>query len=320
MKGIIAALLAAALSGCASATVSAGALVDVAVINRTTGQPVPAHYHAGQLYIAGTPGEKYAIRIANRTPGRVMAVISVDGVNVVSGETAATSQSGYVLDRGQVFEINGWRKSLDEVAAFYFTALPDSYAARTGRPQNVGVIGVAVFREYRPPRPPVLYRPQTPVRPGESADLRSRGDAQNEAERDASGAASPAPSAEAPAHAAKRSAPMAQHEEKLGTGHGEREWSTVRYTSFRRATAYPNQTITIQYDSYRNLVARGILPQTPPGGSPKYHLINYRKERKGQGRGKTEPGRAVSRRELMVGGGPGQAAGPGEHVRTRRQS
>jgi len=268
MKGIIAALLAAALSGCASANVSAGSLVDVTVINRTTGQPVPTHYHAGQLYIAGTPGEKYAIRIANRTPRRVMAVISVDGVNVVSGETAATSQSGYVLDGHQTFEISGWRKSLDEVAAFYFTALPDSYAARTDRPQNVGVIGVAVFREYRPPRPPVIHRPQAPVHPGESASPRSRGDALNEAERDASGAASPAPSSEATADAAKRSAPSAQREERLGTGHGEREWSTVRYTSFRRATAYPNQTITIQYDSYRNLVARGIIPHGPPIGSP----------------------------------------------------
>jgi hypothetical protein len=268
MKGIIAALLAAALSGCASTNVSAGSLVDVTVINRTTGQPVPTHYHAGQLYIAGTPGERYAIRIANRTPRRIMAVISVDGVNVVSGETAATSQAGYVLGGRQSFEINGWRKSLEEVAAFYFTALPDSYAARTGRPQNVGVIGVAVFREYRPPRPPRVYRPQTPLHPEESAESRSRGDAQNEPEREASGASSPAPSTEAPAGAAKRSAPLAQRQEKLGTGHGEREWSAARFTSFRRATAYPNQTITIQYDSFRNLVARGIIPHMPPVGAP----------------------------------------------------
>jgi len=268
MKSILAALLAAALSGCASATVSAGSLVDVTVINRATGQLVPTHTHAGQLYIAGTPGEKYAIRIANRTGRRVMAVVSVDGVNVVSGETAATSQAGYVLAARQSFEINGWRKSLDEVAAFYFTALPDSYAARTGRPQNVGVIGVAVFREYRRPRPPRVYRPQAPVYPGESAESRSRVDAQNEAEGDASGAPSAAPGAEAPADAAKRSAPIAQREEKLGTGHGERESSAVRYTSFRRATAHPNQTVTIQYDSYRNLVARGIIPHLPPIGTP----------------------------------------------------
>jgi len=263
MKGILAALFAALVSGCASATVSAGPLVEVTVVNRTTGQPVPTHYHAGQLYIAGTPGERYAIRIANRTGRRLMAVVSVDGVNVVSGETAAASQSGYVLGARQSFEINGWRKSLDEVAAFYFTALPDSYAARTGRPNNVGVIGVAVFREYRPPRPASVTPPMSPRA---SAETGARGDAQNEAERDA--ASSSAPGANAPAEAAKRLAPPAQREEKLGTGHGEREWSSVRYTSFRRATSYPNQTITIQYDSYRNLVARGIIPGAPPVGAP----------------------------------------------------
>lgn len=266
MKGIIAALLAAALTGCASAGVSAGSLVDVTVINRTTGQPVPTHYHAGQLYIAGTPGEKYALRIANRTGRRVMTVVSVDGVNVVSGETAATSQAGYVLGARQSFEINGWRKSLEEVAAFYFTALPDSYAARTGRPQNVGVIGIAVFREHRPPRPAAV------TRPGESTESRARDDAQGEREAGAAGNSAPSPaspsSAEASADLAKRSAPYAQREEKLGTGHGERERSVVRYTSFQRASEHPNQTITIQYDSYRNLVARGIIPSVPQVGTP----------------------------------------------------
>ncbi|MGO4782125.1 hypothetical protein AB4084_42215, partial [Lysobacter sp. 2RAB21] len=74
--------------------------------------------------------------------------------------TASPSQAGYVLEAWQSTEINGWRKSMDDVAQFVFTDLPDSYAARTGRPDNVGVIGVAVFQErqvYRPvyeqPRP-----------------------------------------------------------------------------------------------------------------------------------------------------------------------
>jgi len=35
-------------------------------------------------------------------------------------------------------DINGWRKSQSSTAAFYFTELPDAYAARTGRPDNVG--------------------------------------------------------------------------------------------------------------------------------------------------------------------------------------
>lgn len=105
---------------------------------------LPVHRHRGELYVAGEPGHEYEIRLRSREHGRVLAVTSVDGVNVLSGETAATSQGGYVLD--------GWRKNLDEVAAFYFTRLRNSYAARTGRPDHVGVIGIAASganRAYR---------------------------------------------------------------------------------------------------------------------------------------------------------------------------
>lgn len=86
-----------------------------------------------------------------------MVVLSVDGVNVISGETAASQQSGYVLGPWEQTEISGWRKSQQEVAQFYFTALPDSYAARTERPDNVGVIGAAVFREKVEPLLVVHY-------------------------------------------------------------------------------------------------------------------------------------------------------------------
>jgi hypothetical protein len=59
-----------------------------------------------------------------------------------------------VLSPRDSLDISGWRKSLSETAAYYFTALPDSYAARTGRPDDVGVIGVALFRRKQAPPPP----------------------------------------------------------------------------------------------------------------------------------------------------------------------
>ena len=73
---------------------------------------------------------------ATCTGERILAVTSVDGVNAVSGETASPEQSGYVIDAWGSVEITGWRKSLDRTAAFYFTDLGDSYAARTGRPEQ----------------------------------------------------------------------------------------------------------------------------------------------------------------------------------------
>jgi hypothetical protein len=90
-------------------------------------------------------------------------------VNVITGQTAHPSQSGYVLSPRGSLEVRGWRKSLSETAAFYFTALPDSYAARTGRPDDVGVIGVALFRRKQEPQPlvPRISEPSAAARSAE---------------------------------------------------------------------------------------------------------------------------------------------------------
>jgi hypothetical protein len=139
-----------------------------------------------------------------------------------------------VLDPYGRVEITGWRKNMAEVAAFYFTDLPDSYAARTDRPDNIGVIGVALFREWN--QPPVSIAPkETQKRNGAAAD-----------------------SAGAPAAAAEAESP------RLGTGHGEREAAAARSTEFRRASVAPAETVSIYYDSYNNLVSAGIIPRPKP--------------------------------------------------------
>ena len=132
-----------------------GRLTDINVIDRDSGATLPVYRHRGDYWVAGRPGGRYAVSVRNASGERVLGVISVDGVNVVSGETASWEQTGYVLSPWQSFDISGWRKSDAEVAAFHFAASQASYAARTGRPDHVGVIGVAVFREKLPPPPPV---------------------------------------------------------------------------------------------------------------------------------------------------------------------
>jgi hypothetical protein len=175
--------------------------------------------------------------VRNRGGGDLLAVVSVDGVNVVTGETAAASQSGYVIERGHALSIKGWRKSLEKVAAFYFTDLGDSYAARTGRPDNVGVIGVALFK--RKPEPVLeLEQPQNRGEAGTAAD-----------------------------GAARSAAPRAA-EKSIGTGHGRSEASQARYVAFERESDTPNEVVVIHYDTYANLVARGVIPQSPRWPSP----------------------------------------------------
>src|SRR5689334_7169286 len=88
-------------------------LVSVELYDRTSGETLNVYAHDGQRFVVGTPGHEYAIRIRNQSDGRVLAVTSVDGVNVVSGETASPAQSGYVIDAGGTVEIAGWRRSLE---------------------------------------------------------------------------------------------------------------------------------------------------------------------------------------------------------------
>jgi hypothetical protein len=213
----------------------------------------------------------------NRTGARVLTVVSIDGVNAVTGQTAAPLQSGYVLGAYEQAEIRGWRKSMSESAEFIFTSVPRSYAARTGRPQNVGVIGLAVFREaaprYQPPpaieydqRDDVASAPPPSAQPNESyAERKAEAPYAADARSAASAAGGAKDSGElaqrsnAPAGAAKAFAPEPRVRQELGTGHGERRYDPIGSTEFKRAGDTPDEVVTLYYDDWSGLVARGVV-------------------------------------------------------------
>ena len=216
--------------------------IDVRVLDRNSGAQLPLYHHRGRHYVEGRPGRAYDIQLRNRSADRWLAVTSVDGVNVVTGETASVDQAGYVLSPYGSTRIDGWRKSLSQVAAFTFTALPDSYAARTGRPHDVGVIGVAMFREKRAPCCRGLPRPE-------------------------SRKSAPAPMAEGESRRSM-DADSASPQERLGTGHGPRHGSSAQHTQFERVSDRPDQVIELYYDSRENLIAQGVIPRPHYGWAP----------------------------------------------------
>lgn len=232
-----------------------GRLAELTVHDRDSGERLKTYFYRGQNYVVGTPGNRYAVSVRNTGGERVMAVVSVDGVNVVSGETAAPDQTGYVLAPHAATEINGWRKSMNEVAAFVFSNEENSYAARTGRPDNVGVIGVAVFRE-KVQRQRWREGRMTPDGAAPSAAAPPRDGDQNAAEKRLDSVRS--------SESGQASGADAMEPSRLGTAHGEREESRVGYTEFTRARPTPDEVITIRYDSYRNLVAMGVIPHRRP--------------------------------------------------------
>jgi hypothetical protein len=146
-------MLLAAMLLFAGKALAHGSLADLSVYDRTEGKQLQLYWHEGRAYMVGKPGNEYRITVRNRLHEDLLAVVSVDGVNAITGRTADPQQSGYVLSPRGRLDIQGWRRNLSQTAAFYFTSLPDSYAARTGRPDHVGVIGVALFRRRQAPPP-----------------------------------------------------------------------------------------------------------------------------------------------------------------------
>jgi hypothetical protein len=237
--------------------------VDLTVIDRDTGETLRVWRHDGRLFVAGRPGARYSLKVSNNTDGRVLVVMSVDGVNILSGETANYDQRGYIFDAHESYAVNGWRKSDTEVAAFTFASLPQSYAARTGRPADVGVIGMAVFNE----RPAVQEPTDEPDLAANDADAARRFEASPVPAPSPEGFTAPppppaqvAPSARAEAFGSSSAVVTAERrEDKLGTAHGARERSVITEEAFERATDYPQFVSQIEYDSYDNLVASGVI-------------------------------------------------------------
>ena len=259
-----------------------GRLADITIVDRETGATLPVHYAKGEYWVAGRPGARYAVTVHNRLGERVLAVPSVDGVNVLSGETAAWDQRGYVFSPYERYQITGWRKSSSEIAAFEFSSAGNSYAGRTGRPANVGVIGVALFREQPPlPAPPVVHEPL-----GQRRDSSSDNRLGRLREEPASpAAAAPTPASEAESSARSQSAGSLAKaapapSPKLGTAHGQRETSVVTQTTFTRLQEQPNEVISIRYDSRENLVASGVIREQPvrppvPRAFPQSDNVSY---------------------------------------------
>ncbi len=231
----------------------------------------------GRTFLLGEPGLRYNIRVRNSTGQRVEAVVSVDGRDALSGQPGDyVNQRGYVIPAYGSLLVEGFRRSMEEVAVFRFTSPEDSYSSRMGTPQNVGVIGVAFFPERVRPPVPVIRRPRPLPRPA-PLPYDSRRDSQELDGDHAAPHAQMKPSAPRPAPASegRGDAPARSRVEakgafqdelgtsgsvnNLGTEFGESHESVVSSVFFERASAtQPALLRTLRYDDADGLSARGI--------------------------------------------------------------
>ncbi len=130
-----------------------GRLVSVRVeVGGDPSRLYPDPRGTGRFYLEARQGAPYEIHLGNRTGERVGVVVTVDGLNVVSGEREGGRGRMYVLDPWGETTIKGWRSSLHDVRRFTFVDEQASYAARAGKANGrMGWIEVGVYRELGRP-------------------------------------------------------------------------------------------------------------------------------------------------------------------------
>jgi hypothetical protein len=111
--------------------------------------PVYHNFHDGTNWIEAREGNKFEIRIRNNSYNRILAVVSVDGLNAINGRHEDPDKSpGYVLPSHDNIKIPGWKIDKEKVREFYFTNKENSYSRKLGAiEENIGVIAAAIFKE-----------------------------------------------------------------------------------------------------------------------------------------------------------------------------
>jgi len=260
MKNTILILALTILASCACAETAEyrGNLASVTV--ETNGGDVRVACKDGNTFFSAPIGEEYSIIVRNRTGKRIVAIATVDGLNVIDRSKGDWEGSGYVIDPYDKVEITGFRRQ-DEfqyTERFTFNKAQFSLANRIGNVRNVGVIGVAVFEEYVPP-PPVYHN---------EISLNSCKESMDKAH--ACGEESATPSS-----TARRSKSA-----RAGTEAGRTVNDPVRRVTFQRASDTPAEILALYYDTESNLIASGILPppyDPPPTGFLSPFPQNYAK-------------------------------------------
>lgn len=108
----------------------------------------PNYRSEGKRFVIGKKGKEYAMVIKNKCHSRLEVVLSVDGMNILSGKKASVKQRGYIIKPGKTLVVKGFRTGQNEVRAFKFSNVAGSLANQLqGTTQNVGVVGMAVFTE-----------------------------------------------------------------------------------------------------------------------------------------------------------------------------
>ena len=124
---------------------------NVSMHVQVNGRACKEYTHKGMSFIEARHGTNYTVKIKNDNPYRVMAVLSVDGLDVVTGKPAEETNTGYIIDAYSSLDVKGYRISDDNSASFIFTSKGKSYVQQAkSNATNAGVIGLRTYKEKVP--------------------------------------------------------------------------------------------------------------------------------------------------------------------------
>lgn len=248
-------------------------LVDVQVLVEGRGTPLYSTPESfDRRYFEALRGQRYALRVQNRTGERIGVLVAVDGLNVVNGERTALSNDEpmYVLDPWESATIRGWRTSLSHVREFVFVDETRSYANRTDQANgDMGWVRVLAFREqqvvtrYRPYSGPRSRHDRDPL--GDESSEPAKPSPKAEGRRQELGAQEPLAKGEPGTASELRSleeksrSPQGLDEAFPGTGWGDRRRDRVRHVHFDPMHVASDH-IVLRYEYSSGLVALGIFP------------------------------------------------------------
>lgn len=229
------------------------------------GRPLSEYAARGRRYIEALENAEYEVRIHNPFGTRVAVALSVDGLNSIDARhTSAWDAHKWVIAPYGTISVGGWQMSGDSARRFYFTTERDSYAAKLGQAENLGVISAVFFRERRP----VTILPVTPGEPrppyrGKEED-RTRDERSDLPAPKSSGESSTANSARRES-AKQRSVPSypAPDDESAATGIGRSVRNDVQWIKMD-LDSRPAGEIMIRYEYRASLVRLGIIPRDYP--------------------------------------------------------
>ncbi|MEN6622327.1 MAG: hypothetical protein ABFD50_12335 [Smithella sp.] len=145
-----------------------GDAIEVSVISDNGWElpfyPVKINYDLKKVYAEAIKGDHYRIIVRNKLNRRIGVVIAVDGRNIISGQKSwlKNSERMYIIDANSTNEYSGWRTEQDKINRFYFTSVPDSYAAAFGDKSAMGVIAVVAYPEVQRYEPLMDYSYSSP--------------------------------------------------------------------------------------------------------------------------------------------------------------